>query len=151
MTAQPTTLFFDLDTIVNQLEDLVKLSLECEKATEVQPFSFSQIQQELIDLRQLVDIFHTAYVKALADLNISEADVKKMVQNPENLPQNQKKIFLRLENLTKECEEAKSRIYESLQENRGALSQFDKTLKQEKAGKGRKKKKGSQKSKWVRT
>ena len=126
--------------IVSQLEDLVKLALECEKKELKPNVSFVDINKKLSELKNAVEILHQAYLETLKSFSMTEDDVKKLRMNVDNLKNPEKAMLLKLNSLTEVCEKARERLHTSLQENREQIrdieaEQFDKSKKAHRKGK----------------
>jgi hypothetical protein len=143
----------DIPKVVRSLDDLVKLALECEKKPLVDPSAFGDILQKLAVIKQAVDVIHEAYLKTLEKMGISRQDVERFRSDMSHMGEPEKAMFLKLGALRAQCEEARTRIYESLQASRTTLKKLEKDMKKEKEGtqkKGRhKKQKG--RSQWMKT
>jgi hypothetical protein len=147
----------DLPALVAQLEELVRLALECENKEMVDPRAFSKVYKQIVDIRQIIDILHEAYNAALKSTGLSEMDVEKFREQRANFSPAEKRMFDTLSDLQKKCEEARKRTYEALSSNRATLRQVEKKLKATKEepllGKVEKPKPKRQKSstKWMKT
>src|SRR5438445_10239548 len=106
-----------MEVLVEQLEDLVKLALECEKKELVNTASFIEVNKQLIQLREVINILHQSYIQALHSLSLKEADVDKFRKNMEAMKAPEKKLLDKLNRLEGVCEEARAKLYSSLQEN----------------------------------
>jgi len=126
-----------LEGIVSQLEDLVKLTMECEKK-ELRPgVSFVDITEQLDNIKNAVGMLHQAYLNTLEALSITEQDVAKMREKAIQVSERDKKLFEKLDKLQKQCEEGCERMYSSLQQHRTQAREVEEQLKGE-----RQKKKG---------
>jgi hypothetical protein len=147
----------DLPALVIQLEELVRMALECENKKMVDPQAFSKVYKQIVDVRQIIDILHEAYLAALKSTGIKEGDVEKYREQKTNFSPADKRMFDTLSDLQKKCEEARTRTYEALSSNRATLRSVEKKLKETSPeplpGKVKKPKPKRQKSstKWMKT
>lgn len=143
----------DLQKAVSSLDDLVKLALECEKKELVDPTAIGDIQTGLALIKQVVDVIHEAYLKTLQEMGMTESDAERIRADLSKFSEPEKKVFEKLSGLQKQCEDARSRIYESLQANRTTLKQLEKEIQKGKGGtkKKRRSRKQQGRSKWMKT
>ena len=140
-----------LGSIVDQLEDLVKLSLECEKKDINQNISFVQVITQLTQLKQVLEEFHLSYMEALKKLEVPPQDTKQLKETFENLKTPEKNLLLKLQRLEKECEDARGRMYASLQQNQEAAKDLKAELKSKKGRRKEKFKSVGGKKGWMKT
>jgi DNA repair exonuclease SbcCD ATPase subunit len=118
-TEEATT--FDMKGIVSQLEELVKMTLECEKKELKPDVPFAEVNTQLKALKEVLEGLHEAYLATLKDLALNEQDVSKFKVDVEKLKEPEKKLYNTLSALNTVCESARERLYKSLQENREQL------------------------------
>ena len=114
--------------LVGQLEDLVKLALECEKKELSPNFSFVEVNKQLMQLKEVIEMLHQSYIQTLNSLSLTEDDVKKFRKNIEEMKGPEKKLFDTLNHLQTVCEDARSKLYTSLQENREQVRDMEADL-----------------------
>ena len=112
----------DVAAIVRQLEDLVKLSVECE-SKELRPdVSFIEVNKKLMAIRKQVESFQENYRRHLAMANLKPEDIKPTEEEIATLGPKEKQILERLKNLQESCEDARERLHVSLQSEQEALN-----------------------------
>lgn len=114
--------------LVSQLEDLVRLALECEKKDLAPDFSFVEVNKQLVKLREAIEILHQSYIQTLNSFSLTEEDVSKFRKNIEETKGPEKKLFDTLNHLQGVCEEARAKLYVSLQENREQVRDMEAEL-----------------------
>lgn len=129
----------DLPRIVRQLEDLVKLALECEEKDLSPNISFVDVHKKLLQIRRQVDQFKQNFQDHLALLNLRPEDIKAKPEDIQNLGPKEQQIFEKLQSLQTTCEEARDRIKESLNADQAALLQIKEELKDKSSQKTRRK------------
>lgn len=112
----------DVATIVRQLEDLVKMSVECEERELKPNISFVEVHKKLMAIRKQVELFKENYKKHLAVANLKPEDIKPTEEEIATLGPKEKQILERLKTLQSNCEEARERLHESLQSEQEALN-----------------------------
>ena len=120
------------DRLMNQLEDLVRMTLECENKELKDMQAYVEVNKRLAELRQVIETLHTSYRKTLERMKISEEQVATYKDNMDKVPSEQKKLFDHLEKLKQMCEEGRERMYTSLQENRETAKEVEEQLETEK-------------------
>ena len=123
----PASLNFS--SIVQELEDLVKLTLECEKKELAPNVKFVQVHNQIKALKEIFDGLHNAYTAALDSLSIPESEINKMRQDASHLSENDKKLLQRMTTLQQQCEEAREKIYVSLKENSATVKELENSVK----------------------
>lgn len=112
----------DVASIVRQLEDLVRLSVECEEKELKPNISFVEVHKKLMAIRKQVELFKDNYKKHLAVANLKPEDIKPTEEEIATLGPKEKQILERLKTLQTNCEEARERLHESLQSEQEALN-----------------------------
>lgn len=128
--------------IVGKLSDLVKYTIECEKKETKPSMPFQEASKELAKVRKLLDDLDTSFKNTLTTMGLTENDVETFRKKVQESSGPEKQLMLAIQNLIKVCEEARDRLYKSLQENREALQQI------QQQGKDDKKKQKERKSKF---
>ncbi len=105
----------DVAAIVQQLEDLVKISLECENRDLKPNVSFVDVHKKLLQIQKDIQIFQDNYRAHLAMIGLTPEDVRPTPEEIAALDPKQKKVFEKMQNLKNTCEEARERLYQSMQ------------------------------------
>ncbi|MDB6081848.1 MAG: hypothetical protein JWO53_1120 [Chlamydiia bacterium] len=103
-----------LGAVVKELEELVKLAIQCEKKDINPNISFDVVNKKLVELRKIVNDLHQSYINTLKKLSLTEDEVKKYQENIQKLNEPEKKLLLKIQELQKQSEEAKERMADSL-------------------------------------
>ncbi|MBS0635276.1 MAG: hypothetical protein JSR37_07425 [Verrucomicrobia bacterium] len=119
----------DVTSIVQQLEDLVKFSIECEEKELKPNISFIDIHKKLLQIQQDIQRFQDNYRAHLAQYGLKPEDVRPSPEEIAALDPKQRKIFDRMESLKKVCEGARDRLYQSMQEDPQTLKAVKEELK----------------------
>lgn len=117
----------DVANIVRQLEDLVKMSLECEEKELKPNVSFVEINKKLLAIRKEVERFRENYKQHLAIVSLTPEEVKPTAEELEALGVKEKQALVKLQSLQATCEDARERLHQSLQTEQEGL----KILKEE--------------------
>ncbi len=125
----------DVTAIVQQLEDLVKFTLECEEKDLKPEVSFVEVHKKLMQIQKDIELFQSNYRTDLAMFNLTPEEVRPTQEELESLDPKQKKIFDRMKMLQETCESARERIYQSMQQDQETL----KAVKSELRDKGKEK------------
>ena len=128
-----------LSHIVAQLEELVKLAIDCQDREVKDNISVLEINKQIQSLRMLMEQLHESFAKTLQSMNIKEKDLKELKQNVDTLPASEKRLIATLKDLESKCEKAREEMYKSLQENRQTLKEVAEDLKGEKGKSARRK------------
>jgi len=141
-----------LKAVIGQLEDLVKLALEAEKHEAKKDIPFALLQTQLADVKRMIDILNTSFQNTMQEMKLSPEDLVRMRKDLLASDKPEKKIFEKLDALTEQCEEARSRIHKELMENKSQLSALQdeskSSSKKKQARKGKFKSVGSKKG-WM--
>lgn len=129
----------DLSFLLQQLQDLVKFSMECETKDLKPSASFIEIHKELLKIRQSIALFQENYKNHLALVGLTPEDVRPTPADLEQLSPKDKKIVDQLKSLTNTCEEARERVYMSLKEDKATVQQVSEELKDKKTARARRK------------
>lgn len=131
----------DLPLLLQQMQDLVKILLECEKKDLTSNYSFLEVHKQLLGIRKNIALFQEGYKNTLALLGIKPEDVKPTPEEIENLSSREKKLLEQIEFLKTTCEDARERVYQSLQEDKDTLHVVSEELKDKKTEGARRKSK----------
>ncbi len=110
--------------IVQRLEDLVKFTLECEKKELRSDVNFIDVYKQLTLIKAGVELLNEHYLARLEGFAEQGLIPKEVPMNPED-----QKQYDKLDKLKKVCEEAKARIYDSLQQNPIQVQQLAEEIK----------------------
>jgi hypothetical protein len=127
---QPKPVNLDIAAIVRQLEDLVKLSMECEEKELKPDVSFLDVHNKLLAIRRDIERYQENYKQYLAQFNLRPEDVKPTPEAIEDLGPKEKQILEKLKNLQSTCEDARDRLYESMQADQATLRSVKGELKE---------------------
>lgn len=119
----------DLPQLLQQLEDLVKMSLECEKKDLVPNYSFVEIHKTLLEVRKNIALFQENYKNTLALFGANPEEAKATPEEIEQLNPKDKKLLNQIEFLRTTCEEARERAYQALKEDKVTLQTVSTELK----------------------
>jgi hypothetical protein len=119
----------DLPLILQQLQDLVKILLECEKKDLPSNYSFLEVHKQLLGVRKNIALFQEGYKNALALMGVTPEDIKPTPEEIERLGPKEKKLLKQIDFLRTTCEEARERVYQSLQEDKATLQTVSGELK----------------------
>ena len=119
----------DVTSIVQQLEDLVKISLECEERELKPDVSFVDVHKKLMQIQKDIELFQENYRMHLAMLNLTPEDVRPTPEEIEGLEPKQRKVFERMQALQGTCEDARERLYQSMQADPSTLKDVKNELK----------------------
>ena len=108
--------------IVQQLEDLVKLTLECENKELKPNVSFIAVNKKLQAIRQDVERFKEMYRNSLAKVNLRPEDVKPTPEEIAALGPKERAILEKLKDLQGTCEDARERIHQSLRNEKAGVN-----------------------------
>ncbi len=119
----------DVLALVGQLEDLVKLSLECE-GKELKPeVSFLEVHKKLLQIQKDIQKYHDDYKEALALYGLTPEDVRPTQEQIDSLNPKDRKIFERIQTLQSTCEKERDRLYASMQADQRTLKAVKEELK----------------------
>ena len=107
----------NMNEIVKQLADLVHLVLECEKKELAPNISFVEVNQQLLILRNAIDLLNKSYVQTLHSLSLSENEIEHYRKNIEELKGPERQLLVQLNQLQNICKEARDRVDASLRAN----------------------------------
>lgn len=125
--------------LVGQLEDLVKLSLECE-GKELKPdVSFIEVHKKLLQIQKDIQTYHDDYKKSLALYGLTPDDVRPTPEQVETLDPKDKKLLERIQALQQTCEKERDRLYTSMQADQRTLKAVKEELKDKSKDKIRRK------------
>ena len=146
----------DVVAIIQQLEDLVKFSLECEEHDLKPDISFVDVHKKLLQIQSDIQLFQENYRMHLAMLNLTPEDVRPTPEEVEALDPRQRKIFERMNALQSTCEDARERLYKSMQADQETLKSVKSELKEKSKEKEKIRRKGKfkgqgGKSGWIPT
>lgn len=119
----------DISAIVQQLEDLVKFSIECEEKELKPNVSFIDIHKKLLQIQQDIQLFQDNFRTHLALYGLKPEDVKPTSEEIDSLDPKQRKIFERMDALKQTCESARDRLYQSMQQDPETLKVVKEELK----------------------
>jgi len=120
----------DINDIILQLEDLVKLALEAEEHPEnLAISSFVDVHKKLMKIHALVNEFRSSYAKSLEMVGLRPEDMKPDGDEVQELGPKEKIVLEKLNSLRATCEEAKSRMHETLQQNEPTVREVKEELK----------------------
>jgi NifB/MoaA-like Fe-S oxidoreductase len=120
----------ELEQIINQLEDLVKVATAAEKnEVEITISSFVDVHKKLMDIYTLIENFREVYRNSLVPFGLTPEDMRISGEELTSLPSRERKMIEKLHKLQSTCEDAKERIHESLQKNHVAAKQVKEELK----------------------
>lgn len=115
-----------LAQLVDKLEDLVKFTVECEKKELREDISFVDVYQQLMLIKQGVELLNEEYIRYLEAVAAQGATPASEQQ----LSTEEKHAIKRLSQLQDTCENAKSRIHASLQEHAEEAKQLTKEFQE---------------------
>ncbi len=115
----------DTAALVHQLEDLVKLALECEKKELAPNISFADVNNKLRALRETIENLNISYQKTLQALSLTDADVVEFRKNILEQGGPEKKLLDTLNQLQTTCEQARDRVNTSLLGSREQIKDFE--------------------------
>jgi len=121
----------EMVALVAQLQDLVKMALDCKDRDLKDGVSLVDVSKQIAQLRALVDEMQSMYESAIGDMALSEQDVQKMKRDAEALPPEEKKILNVIESMKAQCEIARDEMYHSLMENKSTLKQVEEGMQDE--------------------
>ncbi len=139
-TPVPQASNLDMTTLVHQLEDLVRLALECEKKELAPNVSFPEVNAQLKSLKETIDMLNKSYLETLHSLSLSEEDVAGIRKNLQETGGPEQKLLDTLTQLQTSCEQARDRVYTSLLGSREQVKDLE-ALGDENATKKRRKSK----------
>ena len=120
----------DLTKIISDLEDLVRVAAAAEKnEVEVSLSSFVDVHKKLMNIYKMIEEYRKNYADALRPLGLTPEDMRARESELSELKPQQKKMMEKLQHLQHVCEEARGRVYESLQQNVGATRSIKEELK----------------------
>lgn len=114
--------------LVSRLEELVRFTLECEKKEFKEGVSFVEIYKQLTQIREAISILNQDQQDTLT--LIENAMQSQTEQKPFELTKENQKLLDKVTNLQDICENAKERIYSSIQEQPEIEQQVKEELKQ---------------------
>jgi len=132
----------DVSAIVQQLEDLVKISLESEERELKPDVSFVDVHKRLLQIQSDIQLFQENYRQHLALLNLTPEDVRPTPEEIASLDPKQRKIFDRMQSLQSTCESARERLYQSMQADQQTLKDVKGELKDKSKSKEKIRRKG---------
>jgi DNA repair ATPase RecN len=106
-----------MSNMVQQLDDIIKFALECEKKTNVKVFNFPKAQEQIAQIQSQLQLLNEAYKRTLDELGITDADLETYRKRIQESSGPEKKLFSHIEKLQKICQESRDRIYNTLQAN----------------------------------
>lgn len=115
-----------LSQLVDKLEDLVKFTVECEKKELREDVSFVDVYQQLMLIKQGVELLNEEYLRYLEA--VAAQGATKATE--EQLSPEEKRAIKRLADLQETCETAKARIHASLQEHAEEAKQLTKEFQE---------------------
>ena len=118
----------DLNGILGQLEDLVKLTIENETKEIAPNVSFSEVHERLMKIQKNIETFQQSYRQVLEMAGVKEADLKPTPEEIESLNPEAKRLYQRLEKLQKTCEIEREKMYVSLQRDRAMAKKVKEDL-----------------------
>jgi len=133
---QPPQEDTNLKHIVQQLEDLVRFVLESENRELNPNISVFEIHSKLASLKAQMDQFQKFCTERLRAVGLSDDALKLNKQQLEEIGSQEAILLKRIDAMTKKCEEAKEKVYESLQENKEILKQIHNDQKAQEGKKG---------------
>ena len=133
---QPPQEDANLKNIVQQLEDLVLFVLESEDKELNPNISIFEIHSKLASLKAQMDQFQKFCNERLRAVGLPDDALKLNKQQLEEMGSQEKILMKRLEAITNRCEEAKEKVYQSLQENKEVLKQIHNDQKAQEGKKG---------------
>lgn len=140
--------------MVQQLDDVIKFALECEKRTHNVGFDFAEAKNKIAEIQNQLNILNRAYQKTLDDLGITDKDIENYKKKITESTGPEKKLFDYIGKLQKICEDSRDRIYHTLQINAQTVKQVAADSKSQKkkaqARKGKFKSVGGKKG-WMPT
>lgn len=107
----------DMTRIVQQLEDLVRLAVECEGKPINPSVNFFEVHKQLLTIRKNLEAFQTAYHRHLAALGLTPEQVKTRPQLTSPLGDKEKAMMERIAKLQEQCEKEREKIHQALTEN----------------------------------
>ncbi|MBS0654593.1 MAG: hypothetical protein JSR46_02350 [Verrucomicrobia bacterium] len=119
----------ELAQLLQQIQDLVKFSLECENKTLSPKMPYIEVYKQLLQIRMNIAAYQENYKQQLSRLGLTVDDVKPTPEEIAQLKPKDKKILETIQALSKTCQEAKDRVYQSLQENKATLNTVTDDLK----------------------
>ncbi|MCE5293071.1 MAG: hypothetical protein LLF94_00470 [Chlamydiales bacterium] len=141
-TAADTADILDVSNVVQQLEDLVKFSIECEERDLRPDVSFVEVHKKLLQIQKDVQQFQDNYRAHLAMFGLTPEEVRATPEEIEALDPKKRKIFDRMKNLQTTCEEARDRLYQSMQADQETLQVVKSELKDKDISKEKIRRKG---------
>jgi hypothetical protein len=131
---------FDVVRIVQQLEDLVRLAVECEGKELVSSANFLDIHAKLLAIRKNLQIVEENYQLYLQSTGMTPEQVKKNNAEQVNLlGKKEKSVLERMMRLQKKCEDEREKIHQSLLENADSYKEFMEEIRREKLQKTQRK------------
>mgnify|MGYP003393264892 CR=1 FL=1 len=139
-SSDPQAPAMDMTALVHQLEDLVRLALECEKKELAPNVSFPEVNAQLKRLKETIDLLNKSYLDTLHSLSLSEDDVAEFRKSLQETGGPEQKLLSTLTQLQTSCEQARDRVYTSLLGSREQIKDLE-ALGDENATKKRRKSK----------
>lgn len=132
----------DVAAIVQQLEDLVKISLESEEKELKPGVSFVEVHKKLLQIQKDIKLFQDTYKEHLALLNLTPEEVRPTPEDLEELDPKQRKVYDKIQGLLTTCEEARERLHQSMQVDQQTLKAVKSELKETSKDKEKLRRKG---------
>jgi len=107
----------DMTRIVQQLEDLVRLAVECEGKKIAPSVNIFEVHKQLLVIRKNLEAFQAAYRRHLASLGLTPEQVKIRPQRTSPIGEKEKEMMERIGRLQEQCEQEREKIHEALLAN----------------------------------
>ncbi len=128
--------------IVAQLEDLVKLTLECEKRDIASHVSFNETMQQLQEVQKSMELLQQYQQETLKTLeDIAKREKIDFPSEEESLSKESASVINQLQTLTSICEAAQERSHREILQNPDIHAELTKSLKESVASEAAKKRK----------
>lgn len=132
----------DVAAIVQQLEDLVKISLESEEKELKPGVSFVEVHKKLLQIQKDIKLFQDTYRENLALFGLAPEDVRPTPEELDTLDPKQRKVYDKIQGLLTTCESARERLHESMQADQQTLKAVKSELKETSKDKEKLRRKG---------
>lgn len=130
-----------LSRLVSQLQELVKVAGECKDRELREGVSLQEVFMQVRKLRMLADMLRQTLDPRGVGSALSEQEIQSMKKKADSLPPREKKLYDTLEGMKAQCEEARSELYQNLQDNQLTLKQVEEDLRGDKEKTARRKSK----------
>ncbi len=119
----------DIYTIVAQLEDLVRFSMECEEKELKPDVSFVEVHKKLMQIQRDIQAFQENSRIFLQQFNLKPEDFRPTPEQIEQLNPRDRKLLERIQSLQNTCQVERDKLYESMQASPETLKQVKNELK----------------------